>query len=1114
MESKRDVPIACEVDVVVAGGSAAAVEAAAAAARAGAKVFLAAPRPYLGDDLCGTLRLWRPEGVELETDLARRLFADASVPSPAPRPAAAPESARFSYKADRPSAGRHKDTDPPSVLTDGRWTSAITDSVQYDGDVSLLCDLGRQRPLKRLRLIAYRKAGAYGVASVTVEAGPAPDKLAPAGKASEATVRKPGGKWDVTEFALPLKAAARCVRVAVKMADGCERVLLGELAIETADTDAAPARPEPTPAPEPDTLRPVTTPMHVKATLDRALLDAGVRFLFGCYATDLLVDAEGRPAGIVIANRAGRQAVRAKVVVDATDRAVLAEQAGAAFRPWPGAKVTCRRVVIGGRPREAAGLAARTVGRAPGGDRPEIIEYAMDLPIPAATPEAFATAEHALRDATFSPAADEPGERFWLVPADTLKACCDVAVGPARPAEGERLYVLGPRSDLPAERRDHPLKLLALAEQVGSAAAAEAGGVDAPEGVRVAGVEPPPGPADRGEVRERLAGPRPLDRGLADVPAPARGLPVLGAYDVVVVGGGTSGAPAGIAAARGGAKTLVIEFLHELGGVGTAGLISRYHFGRRVGFTAEVDEGVAELGGPHAPKGNRGWDPRHKAEWWRRAVRRAGGQVWYGGLGCGVLADGETVRGVVVATRFGRGVVLAGTVIDATGNGDVADAAGAETMFVGPSHIAVQGTGLPVRRLGAGYTNSDYLLVDDADMLDRWRAFLQVRRPEAWDAGQLIDSRERRRVVGDVVLTILDQIAGRTWPDTIVQSHSNYDSHGYPSHEYFMLADRGRDGRPAGGKPYTPYRCLLPAGVEGMLVVGLGASAHRDAMALIRMQADLQNQGYAAGTAAAMAARARTTPRRIDVDALQKHLAEVGNIPAEVLGHDDNFPLPDRVVAEAVDSLRSGQANHRSVAVVLAHLDAALPLLRKAYAAATGAEKLTYARFLGICGDDTGVETLVAALDAAGGWDEKIPLGRMADFSQLPTPVDSLVYALGYSGDRRALEPILRKARLLDARAALSHHRAVAIALEKLARREAAPVLAEVLRRRGMSGHAGIEPTRAPGRIPPLREIVLARALYRLGDHEGLGERILEAYAKDLRGVLARHARAVLRQRQ
>ena len=47
-------------------------------------------------------------------------------------------------------------------------------------------------------------------------------------------------------------------------------------------------------------------------------------------------------------------------------------------------------------------------------------------------------------------------------------------------------------------------------------------------------------------------------------------------------------------------------------------------------------------------------------------------------------------------------------------------------------------------------------------------------------------------------------------------------------------------------------------------------------------------------------------------------------------------------------------------------------------------------------------------------------------------------------------------------------------------------------------------------RTGPLREISLARALYRCGDHEGTGEAILGEYAEDIRGPFARHASWVL----
>lgn len=53
-------------------------------------------------------------------------------------------------------------------------------------------------------------------------------------------------------------------------------------------------------------------------------------------------------------------------------------------------------------------------------------------------------------------------------------------------------------------------------------------------------------------------------------------------------------------------------------------------------------------------------------------------------------------------------------------------------------------------------------------------------------------------------------------------------------------------------------------------------------------------------------------------------------------------------------------------------------------------------------------------------------------------------------------------------------------------------------------------PTEKRRRLGPLREIVLARALYRCGDWKGLGEEILNEYRQDIRGLFARHAIAVL----
>ena len=55
-----------------------------------------------------------------------------------------------------------------------------------------------------------------------------------------------------------------------------------------------------------------------------------------------------------------------------------------------------------------------------------------------------------------------------------------------------------------------------------------------------------------------------------------RDLEIYGNYDVVVCGGGIAGISAALAAARTGAKTLLIENSYLLGGLATSGLVAIY----------------------------------------------------------------------------------------------------------------------------------------------------------------------------------------------------------------------------------------------------------------------------------------------------------------------------------------------------------------------------------------------------------------------------------------------------------------------------------------------------------------------------------------------------------
>jgi hypothetical protein len=594
-----------------------------------------------------------------------------------------------------------------------------------------------------------------------------------------------------------------------------------------------------------------------------------------------------------------------------------------------------------------------------------------------------------------------------------------------------------------------------------------------------------------------------------------RAVPVFAEYDVVVIGGGTGGAPAGIAAARNGAKTLVIEYLHGLGGVGTMGLISSYYHGYRVGFTTEIDEGIASLSGGAKSKAS-SWNPEWKKEWYRRQLRKAGADIWFGTLGCGAFVEGERVRGVVVATPQGRGVVLAKAVIDSTGNADIAAAAGAECVYTNGSSVAVQGAGLPPWNMGTGYTNTDWTFIDDGDVIDTWRAYVVAKKKysSAYDLGQLIDTRERQRIVGDFIMSPLDILNDRTYPDTVVISKSDFDSHGFTIHPAFLLKPPGRKDIIVN----VPYRCMLPEALDGILVTGLGVSAHRDAMPVIRMQPDIQNQGYAAGLAGAMAAKSGRAVRHVDIRALQKHLIEKGNLPKRVLTDKDSFPLPQEEIAKAVESVVN---DFEGLEVLLTQPRNAIPLIRQAYKTAeTTKAQLAYARILGMLGDATGSQILIDAVKTTE-WDKGWNFKGMGQYGASLSALDSAIIALGRTRDKGGLGPILEKVQQLDEKSEFSHCRAVAMALEIFGDRTAAKPLAELLKKPGVMGHAFTEIKQARLRTPDsrtdnktrnssLRELYLARALYRCGDYRGLGEKILNEYAHDLRAHYARHAQAIL----
>lgn len=1092
LESARQVPVAAEADVVVVGGSTGAVAAAVAAAKRGAKVFLAAPRHYLGEDMAGTLQLWLEPVEQPRSALALNLFAPTEQ-----HVAGLP----LSYKADQPSAGRHKDTSPPSLLNDGRWTDPVKQSVQYDSDVTIRIDLRQSQPLKAVRGVVFR-GGDYAVESMSVAIGEQSENLREAG-----LVKCDPSAANPIILTLPLTESARYLKCTFKKAAGASRVLLGEVIVDPAAPSKGPQGPR------------STTPLAVKRALDHALTEAGVQLLYGSYATDLLKDEQGRPAGVVLANRSGRQAVLAKVVVDASPSATIARLAGAELRGSAQGRVAAHYVVLA---KEARPVSPRLTVRklnmpVEGGKTREKkasiyikdgvwYEYTVTLDLPDASWAARANLTQTVRDLTYTTwqlySADEP----YFVPPQTIRAVKPAAAGPIdperieldafRPVSVPQIWVLGPSADVPrdqAEKLLRPMTSIEIGARVGTAAASEARGLPAPQGAHVArassvviqsdgdvrsalefrlqAVNPakagtPTNTASLGEVRELLGGlhASPAPR---SVPQPAGALPVLGRYDVVVIGGGTSGAPAGIAAARQHAKTLVIEYQSGLGGVGTLGMIGGFWYGNRVGFVHDVPQSPTEV----------------RMEWYRSELRKAGADVWFATLGCGAVTEDHRVRGVVVATPYGRGVVLAKNVVDATGSADTAIAAGAQFTYV-EDDFALQMSHLPSRNPGQSYLNGNLAPIDDTNP---WNVGLVVQDKlrttgRDFDIGQLMDTRERRRIVGDFCLDWLDVINQRTFPDSVVHSCSDYDSHGYQIHPFFTLTHV-----PPRHKfwAYVPYRCLLPKGLDGILVVGIAMSGHRDAMPITRMQPDQTNLGYAAGVAAAMAGRQGITPRQVDVKALQRHLVAVGNLPASVLTHRDSFPLPTERVNAAVKTVTK---DYQDVQVLLAQPNDSIPLLKEAYAGATGRDKTIFAHVLAAMGDPTGVPTLLEAIRA-----DNIPAAnpRLGSGGRC-----GMIRAIGLTRDRRAVPLLIELSQGNQATSDFQLLRSLSVALGRIGDPAAAPALAKLLEK--------IPSTQGPSAL------LVACALYRCGDHENKARQWLQRCAQQDVTPLARLAWQVL----
>ena len=165
---------------------------------------------------------------------------------------------------------------------------------------------------------------------------------------------------------------------------------------------------------------------------------------------------------------------------------------------------------------------------------------------------------------------------------------------------------------------------------------------------------------------------------------------LYGRFDVVVVGSGSAGATAAIAAARHGADVLLVEKLPFLGGVSTAVLDTFYGFytpGSRSlkvvgGIADEVVAGLRSIGTvlerPNTYSAGTGvtYLAEHLKVVWEDLVIRSGAKVLLHSFVQDATVEEGRITNLLVATKAGLRRIEAGIVIDASGDADVCYHAG------------------------------------------------------------------------------------------------------------------------------------------------------------------------------------------------------------------------------------------------------------------------------------------------------------------------------------------------------------------------------------------------------------------------------------------------------
>lgn len=421
----------------------------------------------------------------------------------------------------------------------------------------------------------------------------------------------------------------------------------------------------------------------------------------------------------------------------------------------------------------------------------------------------------------------------------------------------------------------------------------------------------------------------------------ARNFPVKrgGLWDVIVAGGGPAGCAAAIAAARHGAKTLLLEATGMLGGMGTAGLLNAW-----CPFTdgeSFVYRGIAEeiflsskAGVPHV-KGN-DWVPinsEHLKRVYDSAVVESGACVLlFSTVAAVEMADDGRVDALIVANKAGLTAYRAKVFVDCTGDGDIATWAGASFMLgdengkvqSGSLCFTLAGVDMASYRPGSLHSNNpsspihdivadpEFPLVNDAHMNDKLpfqgvtgfnsgHIDVQSTDPASLTAaimeGRKMADQIHRGLKKHAPAAFANSYLAETAPlmgiregrriecDYTFTLQDWLDRRDFPDsigrNNYYIDVHKANSTKyPRYGKGEThgiPFSCMLPRGLGNVIVAGRCISTDPYAYGSLRVMPPSLVTGQAAGTAAAMFRKASSADvHNLDTAALRKTLTADG----------------------------------------------------------------------------------------------------------------------------------------------------------------------------------------------------------------------------------------------